>query len=70
MINVRLWSSYVNWFDIQGIIIQKLLDFNKNVYKWRKRCLFLITSDNQKKQKALMAHLPPAQSQVEITHAY
>ena len=26
-------------------------------------------SNNEKKQKALMAHLPPAQSQVEITHA-
>ena len=28
-----------------------------------------MTSGNQKMQKALMAHLPPAQSQVEINHA-
>ena len=49
--------------------MQVFLDFNKNVYKWCQRHLFIMTSDNRKKQKALMAHLPPAQSQVEINHA-
>ena len=50
-------------------MIQAYLDFNKNVYSWFQVQLLLITRGNKKKQKALMAHLPPAQNQVEITYA-
>ena len=46
-----------------------IINFNKSVFEWCQEQLFLMINANRKKQKALMAHLPPAQSQVEIIHA-
>ena len=52
-----------------NIKIQVYLEFNKNIYKWRQRYFFVMIIVNRTKQKTLMTHLWPAQSQVEINHA-